>query len=54
MAKVFYGNDWILTVYCPAGILDADEFLYYPNGNYPKYEYEGHLVRVKDWVCVDE
>jgi len=52
--KSIDGNDWILTVYCPLGILNGDEFLYYPNGNYPKYGYGGYLVRVKDWAYVHE
>ena len=40
------GNDRILSVYCPLGILNGDEFLYYPNGNYPKFGRGGYLVRV--------
>ena len=48
------GNDWILVVHCSLGILNWDEFLYYSNGNYPKYGYGGYLVRVKDWVYVHE
>ncbi len=52
--KSIDGNDWILMVHCPLGILNWNEFLYYPNGNYPKYGYGGYLVRIKDWAYVHE
>jgi len=49
-----HGNDWILMVRCSLGFLNWDAFLYYPNGNYPKYGYGGYLVRVNDWAYVHE
>lgn len=48
------GNDWILRVDCPLGFLNWDQFLYFPNGNYPEFGYGGYLVPVGDWAYVHE
>jgi hypothetical protein len=47
-------NPWMLTVPTPLGGFNWDEFLYLPNGDYPKYNYGGGLERIGDWAYVHE
>jgi hypothetical protein len=42
----FSGNPWILSVPCPIGMLNWDEFFYFPQQNYPTVGYGGHFRRL--------
>jgi hypothetical protein len=54
-AKTRYGgNTWVLTAMVPTGIINWDQFLYYPNGDYPRTGHGGWLERVGAWAYVHE
>jgi len=48
------GNPWVLIVFTPSGVLNFDQFMYFPLGNYPRTGYGGWLERVGDWAYVHE
>ena len=48
------GNPWVLMVLTPSGVINFDEFMYFPLTNYPKSGYGGSLERVGDWAYVHE
>lgn len=47
-------NNWILIVHCPRGLVNWDVFIYYPNSNYPKYDFGGFIKPIGDWAYVYE
>jgi len=48
------GNDWILSVDCPRGVLNWDVFFYLSNQKYPKRAFGGTIVKVENWAYVHE
>ncbi|MCK5942861.1 MAG: hypothetical protein KAI24_12870 [Planctomycetes bacterium] len=52
--RVYGGNDWVLRAPVPIGLLNWDEWLYFPNGAYPARGYGGWLERVGAWAYVHE
>lgn len=50
----YHGNDWVLWVSTPSGIIDFDLFVYYPRGNYPAAGHGGVLERIGEWAYVHE
>lgn len=50
----YHDNPWALVVFTPSGLVNFDQFLYFPLQNYPKRGYGGHLERVADWAYVHE
>lgn len=49
-----YGNMWCLRASVPTGFVNFDEFLYFPNGNYPSRDYGGWIERIDGWGYVHE
>ena len=49
---VAFGNQWMLRVEAFHG--GWDQFIFLPNGNYPKVGFGGTVVRLGDWVYVYE
>lgn len=47
-------NLWELSVPCPFGLVNWDQFLYLPEQNYPEKGYGGSLERIGDWAYVHE
>ncbi len=47
-------NSWVLIVPTPPGGLGWDQFMYFPNQNYPERGYGGVLERIQDWAYVHE
>ncbi|MFT5081644.1 MAG: hypothetical protein ACI84E_002310, partial [Planctomycetota bacterium] len=47
-------NAWMLIVPTSIGFLNWDQFLYLPNGDYPRYAYGGGLELIGDWAYVHE
>jgi len=52
--ELYGGNDWVLIVHCPLGMLNWDEFIYYPNGKYLKYDPGGYFQPIKNWAYYHE
>lgn len=50
----FDGNPWALWVCVPTGVINWDQFLYYPLQNYPEVDHGGWLEPVGDWRYVRE
>lgn len=50
----YHGNPWVLTLDAGTGFLNWDQFLYYPEQNYPDVGHGGWLRRVGDWAYVHE
>ncbi len=50
----FHGNAWVLSVFTPSGGINFDQFLYFPNQNYPKTGHGGWLEPMADWAYVHE
>ena len=49
------GNHWLLIVFASTGVLNFDEFIYYPLQNYPPYYWDTNpLERVRDWAYMHE
>ncbi|HET9314683.1 MAG TPA: hypothetical protein VFQ51_03800 [Vicinamibacteria bacterium] len=53
-AARYGGNRWVLVAQVGFGILNWDEFLYFPNQQYPSEGFGGHLERMGDWAYVHE
>ena len=51
---VYGGNDWALRAPVPSGLINWDEFLYFPNGAYLERGFGGWLERVGAWAYVHE
>jgi hypothetical protein len=49
---VAFGNQWMLRVEAFHG--GWDQFIFLPNGNYPKVGFGGTVVRLDDWAYVYE
>jgi hypothetical protein len=49
-----YGQPWVLSVFCPSGGINFDQFLYFPDGDYPEQGHGGWLQRIGDWAYVHE
>ncbi len=52
--KRFAGNRWVLTAQVSTGIINWDQFMYFPNGNYPEVGYGGWVERIGHWAYVHE
>jgi hypothetical protein len=50
----FDGNPWVLKVGASTGILDFDEFMYYPLQNYPASRCGNRLEPIRDWAYMHE
>jgi len=50
----YHGNPWILSLPTATGILNWDQFIYYPLQNYPDLGHGGWLKRIEDWAYVHE
>jgi hypothetical protein len=49
------GNHWVISIFTPTGIVDFDEFFYYPLQNYPSHRWGGNPVeRIGDWAYMHE
>jgi hypothetical protein len=53
-ATNWYGNPWVLRVSTSLGVLNWDQFIYFPLTNYPATGYGGTLERIGDWAYVHE
>ena len=53
-ARHFAGNPWVLIVDTPRSALNWDQFMYFPQQNYPGSGYGGVLRRVGDWAYLNE
>jgi hypothetical protein len=49
-----HGHLWVLRISTPDGLIDFDEFVYFPNQQYPTYGYGGYLERIGDWAYLHE
>jgi len=50
----YEGNPWVITVRAPTGVMNWDQFIYFPKQNYPEVGYGGVIERVEDWAYVHE
>jgi hypothetical protein len=50
----FDGNDWVLFSVVSTGLLNWDQFMYFPRQDYPDVGYGGWVERVDDWAYVHE
>jgi hypothetical protein len=48
------GNDWVLMAMVSTGLLNLDQFIYYPNQRYPEYGHGGSIERMGRWAYVHE
>lgn len=53
-AAEFEGNPWVLVVSTSTGVLNWDQFMYFPLQNYPDTGYGGQIERIADWAYVHE
>lgn len=53
-AAKYESNRWALTVFTPSGGFNFDQFIYFPNQNYPETGYGGWLQKIHDWAYVHE
>jgi len=52
--EIFHGNPWALSLDAGTGLLNWDQFIYYPLQNYPERGHGGYLERMGDWAYVYE
>lgn len=52
--ETFNGNPWVLKVSASTGLLNFDEFLYYPLQNYPACRCGNRVERIRDWAYMHE
>ena len=52
--QCYRGNDWVLRASVPSGFANFDQFLYFPNGDYPAQGFGGSLERIGAWAYVHE
>jgi hypothetical protein len=52
--KDFAGNAWVLRAMVPSGVINFDQFMYFPNQQYPEFGYGGGVERIADWAYVHE
>ncbi|MCM3874734.1 MAG: hypothetical protein ND895_28910 [Pyrinomonadaceae bacterium] len=50
----YEGNAWVVTVSASSGLVNWDQFLYFPKQNYPKSGYGGGIERIEEWAYVHE
>jgi hypothetical protein len=50
----YHGNSWVLSLDTGSGFLNWDQFLYYPQQNYPATGHGGWLRRIEEWAYVHE
>jgi hypothetical protein len=50
----FGGNDWVLFTIVSSGLINWDQFIYYPNQQYPRTGHGGWLERIDRWAYVHE
>ena len=50
----YRGNEWVLVASVPQGFINFDQFMYFPNGDYPDHGYGGSIERVAGWAYVHE
>jgi hypothetical protein len=43
-----------LVVFTPSGAINFDQFMYFPNRNYPEQGFGGWIERIGDWAYVHE
>jgi hypothetical protein len=52
--REFGGNDWALYAVVSTGLLNWDEFIYYPNQQYPDSGHGNGISRIDRWAYVHE
>jgi hypothetical protein len=52
--RLYHGNPWVLALDTATGLINWDQFLYYPLQNYPEHGHGGWLERIEDWAYVHE
>jgi hypothetical protein len=52
--EMYAGNTWVLRALVPSGVINFDQFMYFPNQDYPEYGYGGGVERIADWAYVHE
>ncbi len=52
--KAYAGNSWVLQAMVPSGLINFDQFMYFPNQQYPEVGYGGGVERIADWAYVHE
>lgn len=50
----YRGNAWVLVADVPTGVLNWDEFVYFPNGDYPVRGHGGWFERIGGWAYLHE
>ncbi len=50
----YEGNDWVLSSDVPTGLINWDQFMYFPNQRYPETGYGGWIQRIERWAYVHE
>ena len=53
-AARYGGNQWVLRASVPTGIINFDQFVYFPNQQYPRAGFGGWLQRIDAWAYVHE
>lgn len=53
-AAHYEGNPWVLEVFTPTGLINFDQFVFFPLQNYPESGYGGWVERIADWAYVHE
>lgn len=48
------GNPWVVSVFTPTGLINFDQFVYFPLQNYPQDNCVGRFERIADWAYVHE
>lgn len=49
-----FGNPWILTASTPSGLINFDQFCYFPNQNYPERAWGGWWQRLGRWAYLHQ
>jgi hypothetical protein len=52
--ETYAGNSWVLRAMVPSGLINFDQFMYFPNQQYPRLGYGGAVERIDDWAYVHE
>ena len=50
----YEGNAWVVTVSASPGVMNWDQFMYFPKQNYPQSGYGGRIERIEEWAYVHE
>lgn len=53
-AARYDGNPWVVGVFTPTGLINFDQFIFYPLQNYPESGCMGRFERIADWAYIHE